>query len=278
MSRLLKRTVAALALGSAIALPAMLPAQEEGAAGAGANTPAATAPAEAQLPQALQELNLSDVQVRKLRRGMQRVRGTLEDGTRIQAILDDEGALRGAFAADGNALPEALTRTLIPETVRAQEIMGQFSSVSAAFGGERGIMVGGTDAAGERIRAGFAQDGTLMRFGRGDDRHGKPMHGARHDDDRHGKADRHHPGKPGHWDRRGGHGPKGQHRGPEGRSGLAPLTDDAVRGAVAGAGYGEIGEITHRGPHSVVEAVNPQGDPVRVEVSPRGEVIRETAR
>lgn len=271
MSRFLKGTVAALALSAVIGLPSAMLAQTDSAPEVSASVAASDA---IELPQVLQGLNLSDVQVRKERRGVQKLRGTLEDGTVIRAFIDGGGTVRGAFAGGGKALPDALIEALIPEEVRAQEITGQFSTISAAFNGERGIKVGGSDAEGERIRAVFTQDGTLMRFGRGEDMHGSERRGH----DRRGKAADHHrhgKGDPRHWERSGkehhrGHGPAGHHG--------APLTDDAARGAVSGAGYTDLGAITHKGPRTLVEATNPQGDQVQVELNPRGEVIRETAR
>ena len=150
----------------------------------------------------------------------------------------------------------------------------------------------------------FAQDGTLIRFGRGDDMHfGKG-------------GDKDHDGKRGHHGRRGGHdddhGWRGKHDGDrDGRRGpppgdmppppapdrqgaapmpsvdgemrqgaAAPLSVDPgeMRMALTEAGYSAIGEITQHGPRVLAMAINPEGEPVAVELDPQGEVLREINR
>lgn len=266
MSRFLKGTVAALSLIAVSGLPFAAMAQT-----APAEAPAAEAPATPTLPQALQALNLGDLQVKEGKRGGQRVEGALPDGTKLKAFVDDQGNLRGAFTEDNKPLPKELADQLIPEAVRSQELLQQFATISGAFGDERGVTVGGTDANGEKLRAGFTADGTLMRFGRGDDMGRGGPEGRRGD---------HGPGKHGrHGDRgpRGEHGDRGHHGGAK-MERPAPLSDEAVTKAVTDAGYTELGAITRDGPRTIVQAKNPQGEAVSVEVTPRGEVVRETAQ
>ena len=259
MSRFLMQGVAALALAAMVGLPAISQAQDA----APAETPAPAAEAEA-LPQVLQDLDLTEVQVRQIKRGEGRIlRGTLPDGGQMGAFVDDSGELRGAFLRGDGALPETVADALLPQPVRDQDVFGQLASVSAIFVREGMVMVGGTDADGEKVRAGFSPDGTLMRFGRGE--------GAEHRAGPHGRpGDR-------HWHDRG---PRDRDRGHhERRQGKRPaISDEAVQGALDGAGYTDIGQITREGPRVSVEATNPEGEPVRVEVNPRGEVMRETAR
>ena len=139
-----------------------------------------------------------------------------------------------------------------------------------------GVMIEGTDANGDELRALFAEDGTLTRFGRGDD-----------DDDRrgdHGKRGGKHGDRGDHEMR--GHHMQGQRGGAEGgpdqaRMGgqpPAPLDEAAVTTTLTDAGYQDLGAITRDGPRTLVEAVNAAGETVTVELSPRGEVMRETAR
>ncbi len=187
-----------------------------GAGSAGSGTgcrawpaPQATAEAPAQtvtLPQILKDAGLTDVTSDQMRRGGTRIRGTLPDGAKIGAMLAEDGTLRGLRAQDElTALPSALVDQLVPQAVRDNAVYGQIDKLGAVFTGERGVMLAGKDAQGNDLRAAFAQDGTLIRFGRGDDMHfGKG-------------GDKDHDGKRGHHGRRGGHdddhGWRGKHDG-----------------------------------------------------------------
>lgn len=280
MSRMFKGSVAILAMTAILGLPVTGMAQtaaDAPAASAPAEAPAAApaqapaqAPAEAAaLPQILRDLGLGEVSTRTDRRGGLRVSGKLADGSTLKAMVDNGengGTLRGAMVEDDGALPQALSDALIPQSVRDQQIFAQFSVVSGAFSGERGVMVMGADADGKTLRAGFSADGTLMRFGRGDDM--GPGHGDRGKWDHGGK----HGPKGGDKERHGDRGPKPEHRRGAG------LSDEAASAVVSAAGYSGLGAITREGPRILVEATNPQGEAVQVELSPRGDVVRETAR
>lgn len=266
-----KASVAAIALAATmIGAPLTGVAQDAEAPAAAAG---ATQGAAETLPQVLQDLNLKDVKIRE-RRGGKAVKGELADGTEIRAFVDDQGEVRGIFADDDAALPQALVERMVPEAVRGQEIFGQLATISGIFADERGVMVAGGDAAGDDIRAGFSADGTLMRFGRGDDMGGEHMRGGK---EGWGHKDDHREDRRGRDDDRRGHDRHGErdHRG-EGRP--AALNDDAVRKALSDAGYTDLGEIERQGPRAVVAAKNPQGEAVRVELSPKGEVMRESAQ
>ena len=246
-------------------------------------TPAPAITAET-LPDALRALNLTDLDIRSGRRGITRVQGKTADGAAITAMVDADGAVRMVRGTDDAALPQALIDALLPQPVRANELVGQFAAVSGLAVMTEMVMIGGKDAAGESLRAGFAPDGTLMRFGRGEDR----MHR-----DRDGKRgfDRHHRGEGRGWDRgdrRGWHQERGDRDNWQGRRdeaparGVAPtgapLDEAALRQALTGAGYTDLGALQPQGPRVLVDAVNANGEAVSVEVNPMGQVVRETAR
>lgn len=221
---------------------------------------AAQAPA-GELPAALAELGLTDATVSDNKHG-KRVRGTLPGGETVVAGLDRDGELRMLRSAEkGAALPANVVERLVPQAVRDSAVFGEIVTVSAIMVARQGVMVGGQDAAGQAVRAGFSADGTLQRFGRGDmgkdgKHHGKK--GERRGDDRRG-------------DRQGD-----ERRGDERR---APALDEAAaRAALERGGYTEPGAMRQDGPRSLIDAVNSAGEQVTVEVNRRGEVVRETAR
>lgn len=243
--------------------------------------PAAQAPVA--LPQALRDLGLAEVTSKPGRKDGTRIRGKLPDGSELDAMLDAQGQLRGVRARGEAALPPALAAQLVPQAVRDSAIFAEFGSLQAVFTGERGVMLAGQDADKNRIRAAFAEDGTLLRFGRGGE-DGPGFHdgmdrkhrGKRGDDGRHGKGGEH--------DHRGGRGYDAPP--PDAEPGAAPAPQQQgalidrgeVRLALTSAGYSRIGEITQDGRRVVAQAVNPEGEPVAVELSPQGRVLREINR
>ncbi|MFH5774491.1 hypothetical protein ACHFJ0_09570 [Paracoccus sp. NGMCC 1.201697] len=299
MSRYFTSSVAAAALMSLLAGPvlAQTAPQQPEAAEAGAQ-----AQAQVVLPEALRDVGLTDLTSKSSRHGS-RVSGKLPDGTEIGIMLDEQGGLRGIRSRDDAPLPSALVERLVPQAVRGQQIFGELGQIEAIFLGDRGVMLAGQDAKSKSVRAAFAEDGTLMRFGRGDDEgHGPGIgpdgdrHHRRHDGDRDGRGrddDR------GHWRRDGGrdHGDHDRgdrdHKGPrhEGRMGPGdgpdgmnppaggdPLTPDAIRSTLTEAGYTELGQILQQGRVTVAQATNPEGEPVLVEIAPNGRVVRELNR
>lgn len=303
----LRHSISALALsallgGVALAQTAPATAPEAPAATAPAPATAPVAITAETLPAPLAALGLTDVEIETGKRGSKKVEGDLPDGTEIEAMIDWEGTLRHVEAEDDAALPPSLIEALIPATVRAQAIMADFATINEVGVMPMGVMVGGTDAAGEKLRAGFAQDGTLIRFGRGEmaEGHGKGGKHGKHGklgegrgakgEGRHGKGEGR--GKHGHdhgamGGQMGGMpGAFGAMTGMQGMSGMgggmghppAPLDDAAATTAVTAAGYTALGTITREGPRTLIEAVNPAGESVTVELNPRGEVVRETAR
>lgn len=257
-----KGSVAILALTAMLAVPVASMAQTSPEAPA---VPAATSAAAGELPQALKDLNLTDIKTKQDKRGGLRISGKTAEGVELRAMVDDKGRVIGAFAEGNGVLPQGFAQSLIPENVRNQQIYSQFATVGGAFSTDRGVMVVGKDADGQALRAGFSQDGTLMRFGRGEA--GPGEHGPKGGHGDWGKRDK--KGDARSW---GGKG----HGGKESR--FQPLTDEAALKALGEAGYTEAGDITRDGPRVFVDAKNPQGETVRVEIGPKADVIRETAR
>ena len=59
----------------------------------------------------------------------------------------------------------------------------------------------------------------------------------------------------------------------------APIDEASLRSADEAAGYTELGAIAPTpGRGITIEALNPQGEEVVIVVSPKGEVMRESAR
>jgi len=292
MSRYFTPSVAAMAMMSMLAGPLLAqtaPAAPEASHG--------QSEAQVVLPQVLRDAGLTDISSKETRHG-QRVSGKLPDGTAIGAMLDRDGKLRGLRAQDDAAIPRALIDQLVPQAVRNQPIFAELGAIDAIFLGERGVMLSGKDAQSNSVRAGFAEDGTLMRFGRGDDDrrgHGMDHRMGRGDDgdhrggkhrghDERGKGPRH--GDDGHKGPRHD-GRKGPDDGPRGAKGqgvdrdggpATPPSPDAVRASLTDAGYTQIGQILQQGRVTVAQATNPEGEAVLVELAPNGQVVRELNR
>lgn len=269
MLRTLRNSAAVMVAMAALAAP--LAAQTTPAPA----EPAATQPAATALPQALADLGITDATVNQSRRGQQ-VQGNLPGGGAFRAMLDSQGELR-MIRAEGAALPADLVQRLLPQAVRDHTITGDFSQIQGVGRGDQGVMLFGTDAQGQGIRAGFGNDGTLQRFGRGEmDRKGPKAKdhkapGARERGKDRGMDWR---GKDSRNDR--GEMMQRFHRGDRGPQ--AALDDAGVQRLLQETGYTQPGTITRDGPRTEVEAVNPEGEPVTVTISPRGVVVRELAR
>lgn len=251
------------------------------------------------LPAVLQALNLQNVEIRQGPRGGRKVEGDLSGGGEIEAFLDDQGNLV-MVDTDDVAMPQSVLDAMLPPAVRDSGMLAQFAVIEKIGGRDGRVMVGGEDADGEDLRAAFDADGRLMRFGRGDDDEGRRGRhegghgmkgGDRHGDGRGGMRgkDGHGRGGPGMDDhgkgRRGEGGPgKGPMDGPRGADGRpggmspGPVDTAALSSALEAAGYSAVGDARPAGPRLLVEATNPAGEAVTLEVDPAGEVLRETAR
>ncbi|MCQ0969741.1 hypothetical protein MLD63_04780 [Paracoccus sp. TK19116] len=316
MSRTLKSTVAGLALIAALGsaavaqtAPTQPTAPQPGATQPEAQPPAPGAPdralppppppaepvvvTEDTLPDVLKALDLQNIDIDRERRGSE-VEGTLPDGTDIEAKLDARGALREISGDDDAALPASVIEALVPQAVRAADLFAEFAEIdeiemAPEDGPVQDMKISGRDGQGEKLRATFAEDGSLMRFGRGDDDdRGKrgPKHRGKHGPDHdHRDARRGDDGPRGEDGRRGG--PRWQDMRMEaGRADRpAPATDAPQAAAPAAAmtvltdaGYTDLGNVRQDGPRVMVDATNAAGEPVTVELGPRGDVVRETAR
>lgn len=246
-------------------------------------------PADDQMPAALSALNLQNVETKQGPRGGRKIEGDLPGGGEIEAFVDRDNNPVMVEAEDV-ALPQSLIDALLPQSVRNSDILSQFAEIERVGGRDGRFMVAGEDADGEDLRAGFDADGRLLRFGRGDDDHGKrgwrehrnedradKRQGGRHGEMRHGEM-RHEMRGEG---RMRGDGPQGE--GPQGdgprSGGRMPMVDTAaLNDTLSGAGYSEITQPRPTGPRLQLDAVNPAGEAVTLEVAPDGEVIREVAR
>lgn len=278
MSRTLTTSIAMTAMLALLAGPGL--AQQATPAPA-ASAPAATAPVT--LPPALQAAGLTDVISKPARHGGTKILGKLPDGSKVSALIDGQGKLLGLRAGDGAVLPWALTDQMLPQAVRENAIFSEIDGLSAVFIGDRGIMLAGQDGDKNHLRAAFAQDGTLLRFGRADkegrhfgdddddddDDHRKGRdRGDRHDD----RRDRWRGGDHDHRDRAAPPPPPPQQQGA-----LLPQPG-TVRQALTAAGYEKIGEITRDGHRVMAMAINPEGEPVMVELNAQAQVTREINR
>lgn len=262
MSRVFTTSVAIGALVAILAGPMM--AQETA-------QPPAEAAATVVVPQVLQAAGLTDVESKPTRHGS-RIGGKLPDGTGLDAFLDRQGQLRGLRADGDAALPAALIQQLVPQAVRDQAIFGELARIDAVFTRERSVMVAGQDAQKKPVRAAFSEDGTLLRFGRGDAA-GRDM-APRGDHGKHERGDKDH-GKRGDRD----HGKRGDDRRGDGpRQMGTPPSAQQVRASLTEAGYSAIGQILQQGPVTVAQATNPEGEPVLVEIATDGAVLRELNR
>ncbi|WP_374299429.1 hypothetical protein [Paracoccus sp. (in: a-proteobacteria)] len=324
-------------------------------AGLGTAAVAQTAPAGADLPAPLAQLNLTNLELDTKRDGMREVEGRTADGVEIEARIDRDGTLVSVEADDGvlpqslvdamipaevrahqamtlftafteigqrpehleiggrqaqgqeievrfdrqnalagiemddAAIPAELADTLLPQSVRDNDLMAQFGRIDEIGTRQGHITVRGEDADGNDMRADFDRDGRVVRFGRDDDGdgpRGDRGHGG-HEPRGAGRGD-HGPGDHGpRGERPMGDGPMGdgvRGDGPrgDGPRGPAPIPADfdsvAVNQKLTQAGYKDFGFLRAEGPRLMLEATNPQGEAVTLELDRQGEVVRETAR
>ncbi|MCZ0961715.1 hypothetical protein [Paracoccus benzoatiresistens] len=269
----------------------------------------AIVPAELRGHQAL-ALFTSMTEIRKHPEGLM-LKGRQSAGDDIAVRFDSQNRLT-RIDVDNGAVPAELANTLLPQAIRENELIGQFARIEEIGTRESHVMLRGEDASGEDMRAMFDADGRVLRFGREDDDgprgergHGRNgdhdhEHGLRMGDREHGEHGRH-MGERGHEGHgmHGEHGPRGDRPmgdGPRGdgpagdgpagdgrrAAGPAPVPADfdavAVNQKLTQAGYKEFGLLRADGPRLMLEATNPQGESVMLELDPKGELVRETAR
>lgn len=215
------------------------------------------------------------------------IKGLQPTGAELEIKFDRQNALIGVEVEDGT-VPADLVGTLLPQAVRDNDIVGQFDRIDEIENRGGRIEVQGIAANGETMRAEFDGDGRVLRFGRDDGP------GPRHERDDERRGDR---GPGGHGMRGSGQGPDhgpGRGDGPRGedrraggpggdgpgRSAPIPAGFDtvAVNQRLSQAGYGNFGFLRADGPRLILDATNPQGETVTLELDPQGEVVRESAR
>lgn len=200
------------------------------------------------------------------------VKGWQENGAEIEAKFAPDNSLT-EVETDDTALPQPIIDAILPQAVRGNEVMAQFGmieEIKAEFGR---FEVKGEDAGGQEMRAAFDEAGAVLRFGRDDDRRG----GRERGEDRGPRGDH-----------RGPHaeGPRGDHRGEGTRAdgpgrGMppAPQFDTvAANQRLTQAGYSAFGIMRQEGPRVLLDATNPNGETVTLELDPQGQLVRETAR
>ncbi|MDO5658336.1 MAG: hypothetical protein Q4G36_08440 [Paracoccus sp. (in: a-proteobacteria)] len=274
MSSKLNSTVAAIALAAMLgsgmsAFAQTAPATEAPTAPAttAPATEAPATPAPATLPEILRNPIFTDVTTEPARRGnLTMVKATLADGTELRGVIDAEGNLTGLSAPQGTALPQIAVDALMPENLRGNAFLSNFATISAIGSRDGAVMIGGQDAAGQQVRAGFDAEGQLMRFGRNDgERRGPGFHGERSDRGERGEHRRE------RGEQRGDRGDR-RERGAETR---APIDEAAIRATLEAAGYTRIDDIERSRRGIKADAVNPQGQEVELTLNESGEIIRE---
>ena len=281
------------AVGTGALAQDQAPAQTETPPAVPAAPAAQTTPDAQALPDALAALNLTDLEIEAGKRGGREIEGDLPGGGDIEAFVDSEGNLV-MVEVDDAPMPQSLIDMMLPQTVRDNAILGQFTTIEKLGRFDGQVMIDGEDDTGEDLRAGFDAEGRLLRFGRDDDdgpRFGKgPRRGdhAEHGDHgprgmekmREGRG----PGMKGphggpKW---GDDGPRGEHRRGEGPAGgpppQPPVDQAAIDKVLGDAGYTDLAAPRPAGPRFVLDAVNPSGETVMLEIDPRGDILREVAR
>lgn len=212
----------------------------------------------------------------KTERGRIEIEGYQQNGDDLELEFDAEGRLV-AIDADDTALPQSLVDALLPQAVLGSDVLGQFASIDEIkLHGEGRFRVEGRDETGQHVRVMVDQDGRLLRFGRDDGSRKGPggwqERGAHGERDAHGDAPR---------ARFHGEGMRPDPRRSGGPRAEAPeLAFDPVEvnQRLTEAGYSGFGLLRQDGPRLVLEAQNPAGEPVTLELDSAGEVVRETAR
>lgn len=205
------------------------------------------------------------------------IKGRQPSGAEIEVKFDRQNTLIGVEVDDA-AIPADLVDTLLPQAVRDNEVIAQFDRIDEIGNRNGRVTVKGEDATGEDMRAEFDADGRVLRFGRED--------GPRGDRREERRSDR----GPGHGERGmrpGGHAMHGDRPHgmrlmgrDSGRPAALPANFDsvAVNQRLTGAGYTALGLLHAHGPRLLLDATNPQGEAVTLELDPKGEVVREMAR
>ncbi|WP_304613803.1 hypothetical protein [Paracoccus sp. (in: a-proteobacteria)] len=212
------------------------------------------------------------------------VKGWQENGAEVEVKFAPDNTLIG-IETDDTALPQPIIDAILPQAVRGNEVMAQFGMIEEIKAEYGRFEVKGEDTGGQDMRAAFDEAGAVLRFGRDDDRRG----GRDHDRGPRGHGSRgdgpHGDGPRGDGPRAEGprgdgpraEGPRGD--GPRGDMPPAPQFDTvAANQRLTQAGYSAFGLMRQEGPRVLLDATNPDGETVTLELDPQGQLVRETAR
>ena len=120
-----------------------------------------------ELPQAVADLGLEDVQIREKQRAEygSRVRGTLPSGARIEIDLDQDGMIEDIEARGNDLFPVADIQSLIATTITENSMWPADAQLQEIEFERDGIVdIEGRLANGNEFDASFAADGRLLDF------------------------------------------------------------------------------------------------------------------
>lgn len=120
-----------------------------------------------ELPQAVADLGLEDVQIREKQRAEygSRVRGTLPSGARIEIDLDQDGMIEDIEARGNDLFPVADIQSLIATTITENSMWPADAQLEEIEFERDGIVdIEGRLANGNEFDASFAADGRLLDF------------------------------------------------------------------------------------------------------------------
>lgn len=143
----MKHTLPVLAMAASLALPGLAVAQE--------------------LPQAVKELRLGDVEIREkpVASYGRRVRGTLPDGARIEVDLNGKDAIEDIEARGKALFPVAAIRGLVPAAILANTSWPADAQLKKIeFEDDGRVELEGRLSNGQSFEAEFAADGLLLEF------------------------------------------------------------------------------------------------------------------
>ncbi|SEO03805.1 hypothetical protein SAMN04489859_103024 [Paracoccus alcaliphilus] len=197
------------------------------------------------------------------------IEGYQQNGNDLELEFDPEGRLI-AIDADDTPLPQSLIDALLPQAVRDSDALAQFATIDEIKQhGETRFRIEGEDEAGHDIAVMVDQDGRMLRFGRdgGDRKGGWGERGFHNKDPR------------GHARTMRGENPHRETRRDQ-RARAPELSFDPVElnQRLTESGYSAFGLLRHDGRRLTLDAQNPAGEAVTLELDPAGEVLRETAR
>lgn len=212
----------------------------------------------------------------RVRPGHIEVKGWQASGEDIEVKFAPDNRLI-EIEADDATLPQPIIDAILPQTVRGSEVIAQFATIDEIKAEYGRFEVRGEDAGGEDMRAQFDEAGTVLRFTRA----GEGRDGDHRRDDRGPRGDDHRGDGPRGDGPRGdgprGDGPRGN--GPRADGPAAPQFDTVeANQRLSQAGYTALGLLRQDGPRVLLDATNPQGEAVTLELDPRGQLVRETAR